>query len=188
MQELNQLTTLSIAPASQGTELFKGFSSLSNRVRCPSPTRQIQHYLTSFSPFLRSQFTDRFKDGAFENLLSGVKQFLPADKLLPLTEVVEAIMDPAAASSPLLQTTDDYVFLDPKAARSGFAKPKRMAFSVGTAFVVGGASYVEYTNLVEWAGGKAKGATGTAKKITYGSTEIIEPEQFLGVLRSLSRV
>jgi sec1 family domain-containing protein 1 len=129
------------------------------------------------------QFTDRFKDGTFENLLSGVKQFLPTDKLLPLTRVVEAIMDPTTASTMSLQATDDYLFLDPRAPRSSHIKSKRMAFSTGTAFVVGGGSYVEYTNLMEWA---SRGTSTINQRVTYGSTEIIEPVEFLNILRHLS--
>jgi len=163
IQEINQLTAPSVGPAgaaTQGTELFKGFSSLSNR------------------------FTDRFKDGAFENLLSGVKQFLPTDKLLPLTRVMEAIMDPTTASTASLQATDDYVFLDPRAPRASNIKSKRMTFSTGTAFIVGGGSYVEYTNLMEWT--SRVGASATSRKVSYGSTEIVEPVEFLSILRYLS--
>ncbi|KAF8308118.1 Sec1-like protein [Clavulina sp. PMI_390] len=159
IQEINQLSSLSVAPSnasSQGTELFKGFSSLSNRL------------------------TDRFKDGAFENLLSGVKQFLPADKLLPLTRVVEAIMDPTNASTASLQTTDDFVFLDPRAARASNLKPKRMTFTTGTAFVVGGGSYVEFTNIMQW---QNKPGISLSRNVSYGSTEILSPQEFLDVLR-----
>lgn len=113
-----------------------------------------------------------------------MKQFLPTDKLLPITRVVEAIMDPTVASTASLQTTDDYIFLDPRAARSSNAKPKRMTFTSGTAFVVGGGSYVEYTNLIEWA--SKIGPTSSNRKLSYGSTEIVEPLEFLNILRHLA--
>jgi hypothetical protein len=53
-----------------------------------------------------------------------------------------------------------------------------MAFSDGMVFVVGGAGYVEYGNLTEWAG-------RTGKRVTYGGTEILDPGRFVGILEEL---
>ncbi|CCL98104.1 uncharacterized protein FIBRA_00098 [Fibroporia radiculosa] len=158
-----------------GGELFKGFSALGNRL------------------------TDRLKDGGLENLISGVKNFLPANKLLPVTRLTEALMESSAASNQSLQETDDYLFLDPRASRnantglgiSGVSAPgggagsasgrtKRMAFVEGTVFVVGGAGYVEYGNLEEW-------AKRTGKRVTYGGTEILDPGGFVQVLEELGK-
>ena len=145
------------------------------------------------------QLTDRLKEGGLENLISGVKNFLPANKLLPVTRLTEALMDSSAASNQSLQETDDYLFLDPRAPRhanaglgisgggatgmggSGVAaRAKRMAFAEGVIFVVGGAGYVEYGNLEEWAG-------KTGKRVTYGGTEIVDPGGFLGILEGLGK-
>lgn len=106
-------------------------------------------------------------------------------------------MDSAAASTQSLQVTDDYLLLDPRASRmaglgmagsssigSGVAGPpnrnRRMGFNEGIVFVVGGAGYVEYGNLMEWAG-------KTGKKVTYGGTEIIAPSGFVEVLEKLGK-
>ncbi|KAI0639521.1 Sec1-like protein [Trametes polyzona] len=158
-----------------GGELFKGFSALGIK------------------------FTDRLKDGGLENLISGVKNFLPANKLLPVTRLTEALMDPSAASNQSLQETDDYIFLDPRAPRNpnaglgisgvgapgggaggGSGRARRMAFSEGVVFVVGGAGYVEYGNLEEW-------AKKTGKRVAYGGTEIVDPGGFVRVLESLGK-
>ncbi|PCH34028.1 Sec1-like protein [Wolfiporia cocos MD-104 SS10] len=157
-----------------GGELFKGFSALGNRL------------------------TDRLKDGGLENLISGVKNFLPANKLLPVTRLTEALMESSAASNQSLQETDDYLFLDPRASRnanaglgiSGVSAPggaagapgrsKRMTFAEGTVFIVGGAGYVEYGNLEEWA--KRMG-----KRVTYGGTEILDPGGFVKILEGLGK-
>jgi sec1 family domain-containing protein 1 len=175
--------------AGQGGELFKGFSALGNRVRV---IFQFDFSHLSINPIL-SQLTDRLKDGRFDTLISGVKNFLPTNKLLPVTRLTEAIMDSSAASNQSLQETDDYIFLDPRAPRhahagmpgvagsSGVSKGKRMAFADGMVFVVGGASYLEYGNLEEWAG-KA------GKRVTYGGTEIVDPGRFVKVLESLGKV
>jgi hypothetical protein len=141
------------------------------------------------------QLTDRLKEGGLENLISGVKNFLPTNKLLAVTRLTEALMDSSSASNQSLQETDDYLFLDPRAPRnvsaglgigggpsgSGSAtsgRGKRMAFSDGMVFVVGGAGYVEYGNLTEWAG-------RTGKRVTYGGTEILDPGRFVGILEEL---
>ncbi|KAI0698407.1 Sec1-like protein [Cerioporus squamosus] len=157
-----------------GGEIFKGFSALGNRL------------------------TDRLKDGGLENLISGVKNFLPANKLLPVTRLTEALMDPSAASNQSLQETDEYIFLDPRAPRhsnaglgisgvgapgaggAGSGRARRMAFSEGIVFVVGGAGYVEYGNLEEW-------SKKTGKRVTYGGTEIVDPGAFLQILENLGK-
>lgn len=128
-----------------------------------------------------------------DNLISGVKNFLPARKDFIVTRLVEALMDPTGASAQALQDTDDYLFIDPRAGRAGTARPGpargRQAFSDAIVFVVGGGSYVEYTNLEEYAArtvGAQAGATA-ARRITYGATEIVPPTEFLAGLGSLAR-
>ncbi|KII94045.1 hypothetical protein PLICRDRAFT_171728 [Plicaturopsis crispa FD-325 SS-3] len=159
-----------IGAAGQGGELFKGFSALGNRL------------------------TGRLKEGGLENLISGVKNFLPANKLLPVTRLTEALMDSSAASNQSLQETDEYLFLDPRAPRNanpmmgpgmggaqgGSGRSRRMAFSEGIVFMVGGAGYVEYGNLDEWAG-------RTGRRVTYGGTEIVDPGGFVKILEGLGK-
>jgi len=153
--------------AGQGGELFKNFTSLGNKL------------------------TDRLKEGRFDTLISGVKNLLPVNKLLPATRITEALMDSSAASNQSLQETDDYLFLDPRAPRhaahgvagvgsSGVGKGRRIAYAEATVFVVGGAGYVEYGNLEEWAG-------KVGKKVTYGGTELIDPSTFIKILAAVAK-
>ncbi|KAF8343909.1 Sec1-like protein [Cantharellus anzutake] len=162
MREISHLPSFAMSAVTSATqgggELFKGFSTLSTKL------------------------SDRLKEGGFEGILSGVKTFLPTSKLLPLTRIVDAIMEPTSASSASLQATDDYLFLDPKIPRSSLVKTKRMPFGEGTVFVVGGGSYVEYTNLMDW----GKKGQGAQKLVTYGSTDILSPLEFLDILSRLS--
>lgn len=128
-----------------------------------------------------------------ENLITGVRNFLPVNKLLPVTRLTEALMDSSVASNQSLQETDDYIFLDPRApkhANAGYpgaaggsgqtTKGRRMAFAESIVFVVGGAGYVEYGNLEEW-------AAKTGKKVTYGGTEIVDPGGFVKILEGLGK-
>ncbi|KIJ37391.1 hypothetical protein M422DRAFT_33728 [Sphaerobolus stellatus SS14] len=151
--------------APQGGELFRGFGALGSRL------------------------TNQLREGRLETLISGVKNFLPTNKLLTVTRLTEALMDSASASTQSLQETDDYIFLDPRAPRASAYGPgvgtggqsqkgRRMAFNDGIVFMVGGASYVEYGNLGEW-------TKRTGKRVTYGGTEILDPGGFLSILGRL---
>ncbi len=100
-------------------------------------------------------------------------------------------MDSSAASNQSLQETDDYIFLDPRAPKhanagmtgaggSGVTRGKRMAFAESIVFIVGGAGYVEYGNLEEW-------AAKTGKRVSYGGTEILDPGGFVDILQELGK-
>lgn len=110
-------------------------------------------------------------------------------------------MDSSSASTQSLQETDDYLFLDPRAPRhaglglsgaggapgglggagSGASgRSRRMQFNEGIVFIVGGAGYVEYGNLEEW-------AERTGKRVTYGGTELLDPGSFVNVLEHVGR-
>lgn len=204
VRELTRMTMLASAPqpqpsASSGGELFRGFSSLSSRL------------------------TDRLKDSGLENLVSNVKNFLPAQKDFVITRLVGALMDPTSVSSnsQVSQETKDWLFFDPSqrrgvgGARSGGTNTPTGGQSANAnpamnqvrndaiVFVIGGGSYVEYANLQEWAwrtsaagqqagGGGPAGqmnnapGAGPTKRITYGSTEIVTPGNFVKTLASLA--
>ncbi|KAH7100179.1 SLY1 protein [Auriculariales sp. MPI-PUGE-AT-0066] len=167
-REISRMTVPALGASGTGTpgvgagpaggELFRGFATFSNRL------------------------TEGLKERGFDNILSGVKNFLPTNKLLATTRLAEALMDPASATTQSLSETDDYVFLDPRLPRSGAggARAKRMAFQEGVVFVVGGAGYVEYGNLEEW-------AQRSGRKVTYGGTEILTPSEFCKVLERLGK-
>ncbi|EST09950.1 Sec1-like protein [Kalmanozyma brasiliensis GHG001] len=178
VRELTRMTMLASAPAPATTTEpsagFKGFSSLSSRL------------------------TDRLKDTGLENLVQGVKNFLPAQKDLTITRLVASLMEPQGANAQALKETDEYLFFDPKAPRTRGAAgaggvKARQVFSEAIVFVVGGGGYVEFANLQEYAarttaaGGQAPGAAGTVgKKITYGATEILKPIEFVRALAHLA--
>ena len=101
-------------------------------------------------------------------------------------------MDSSGASTQSLQETDEYVFLDPRAPRNagpgaastgagGVGRARRMAFVEGIVFVVGGAGYVEYGNLRDW-------AANAGKRVTYGGTEIVDPGGFVRMLEELGKL
>lgn len=137
VRELTRMTMIASAPwqpaVAEGAG-FRGFSSLSSRL------------------------TDRLKDSGLENLVQGVKNFLPAQKDLTVTRLVASLIDPGSANPQALQETDEYLFFDPKAARSRAAAAAssggvkaRQTFQEAIVFVVGGGGYVEFANLQEYA-------------------------------------
>ncbi|SPO19998.1 related to SLY1 protein [Ustilago trichophora] len=192
VRELTRMTMLASAPQAPSTTTdapggFRGFSSLSSRL------------------------TDRLKDSGLENLVQGVKNFLPVQKDLTVTRLVASLMEPAGANAQALQETDEYLFFDPKAPRTRAAAASggmkaRQVFNEAIVFVVGGGGYVEFANLQEYAartaganaagggnaaalgGGPGAGAVGGigGKKITYGATEILKPIEFVRALAHLA--
>ena len=196
VREITRMTMISSAPTQQpqqtsaSTDLFRGFSSISSRL------------------------TDRFKDAGlganFDNLISGVKNFLPANKDLTLTKITESLMDPQNASTSALQKTEGFLYFDPRSANARGTMPpsakdarsgtqekrgidpsfgqRRQGFSEAIVFTVGGGSMDEYGNLQEWA--KRSVSTGGAvsrKRVVYGSTELVNATSFLQELSKLGR-
>lgn len=196
VREITRMTMISSAPTQQpqqtsaSADLFRGFSSISSRL------------------------TDRFKDAGlganFDNLISGVKNFLPANKDLTLTKITESLMDPQNASTSALQKTESFMYFDPRSAhargtmpssakdaRSGAQEKRgmdpsfsrmRQGFSEAIVFTVGGGSMDEYGNLQDWA--KRSASTSSAmnkKKVVYGSTELVNATSFLQELSKLGQ-
>ncbi|PRP74428.1 hypothetical protein PROFUN_06557 [Planoprotostelium fungivorum] len=108
---------------------------------------------------------------------AGVRAILPTTKELPITRIVDSIME----LKPVPQT-ESYLYLDPKVnkkMRAGGIPRRNTPFKECITFVIGGGNYNEYQNLQEY----AKKSMG--KRIVYGSTEITSPNHFLEQLNKL---
>ena len=182
-------------PSQPSTDLFRGFSSISNKL------------------------TDRLGGGLgvnLDSLVSGVKNFLPANKDITITKIVESLMDPASASSSAIAKTEDYLYFDPRSkdargtmpgaqasrqpsAPGAFGGPtpgtsatfgqKRQGFSEAIVFTVGGGSMDEYGNLQDWVKRTSaqQGPSGIRRRVVYGSTETLNAEEFLQVVAKLGK-
>ncbi|GCF01461.1 vesicle trafficking between the ER and Golgi [Zygosaccharomyces mellis] len=127
-------------------------------------------------------FTEGRLHGGVGSLISGIKKLLPEKKTIPITNVVEAIMDPLNSSQKNLETTDAYLYFDPRITRGSHTrKPKRQSYNKSLVFVIGGGNYLEYQNLQEWAHSQLH----NPKKLMYGSTDIVNPEDFLKEIAEL---
>ncbi|PFH60453.1 hypothetical protein XA68_10928 [Ophiocordyceps unilateralis] len=116
--KMTQLTTInntSNAGQQASSDLFGRFSSISSRL------------------------TDRLKDTGvptglssnFESLISGVKNFLPADRDLTVTKIVESIMDPSTAASSAMAKTEHYLYFDPRSANARGTMPPPSTIRAG---------------------------------------------------------
>ncbi|ENH67614.1 hypothetical protein FOQG_08204 [Fusarium oxysporum f. sp. raphani 54005] len=191
--KMTQLTTINnnTAQPAQTSDLFGRFSSMSSRL------------------------TDRLKESGvptglssnFESLISGVKNFLPADRDFTVTKIVESIMDPSSASSSAIAKTEHYLYYDPRSANARGTMPppsamrsgagatpggmpgsqvpgqtasfgqRRQGFSEAVVFTVGGGSMDEYGNLQEWV--SRAGGDRAKKRVVYGSTEMVNAAEFI---------
>ena len=194
---MTMMTSAPTQPSQQSTDinLFRGFSSISNKL------------------------TDRLGGGLgvnLDSLVSGVKNFLPVNKDITITKIVESLMDPASASSSAIAKTEDYLYFDPRSknargtmpgappsrqqpAPGAFGGPtagtsatfgqRRQGFSEAIVFTVGGGSMDEYGNLQDWAKrtSAVQGQSGVRRRVVYGSTEVVNAEDFVSVIARLGR-
>lgn len=192
--KMTQLTTQdpTVAQQPQSSDIFGRFSNISSRL------------------------TDRLKESGvptsalsanFENLIGGIKNFLPPNRDLTITKIVESVMDPSSASSSAIAKTEHYLYFDPRSERARGTMPppsairagagsapgampgsqapgsgasfgqRRQGFSEAVVFTVGGGSMDEYGNLQEWV--KRTAGTGTKRRVVYGSTELINAGDFI---------
>jgi sec1 family domain-containing protein 1 len=117
VRQVTRSTMMSSAPTSgpaqtsTSTDLFKGFSAISSR--------------------LTSGLKEAGIGANFENLVSGVKSFLPQNKDLTLTKITESLMDPQNASSAAIAMTEGYLYFDPRSANARGTMPPASASRSG---------------------------------------------------------
>jgi len=109
--------------------------------------------------------------------LSNIKNIVASKKELVICQILESLMEqkPSAA-------TENYLYLDPKAppAIGGEVPRVRAPFRRAVAFVVGGGNYAEMQSVQEW-------AQEHGRQVTYGSTDMVSPAQFVDELDNLGR-
>lgn len=70
----------------------------------------------------------------FDSLIGGIKNFLPANRDLTITKIVESVMDPQAASTSAIAKTENYLYFDPRSstARGTMPPPSAVRAGAGT--------------------------------------------------------
>ncbi|TKR76911.1 hypothetical protein L596_017981 [Steinernema carpocapsae] len=119
-------------------------------------------------------------------VMEGVKNLVLKKHNLPLTKMVDSLIDTRSTGGQSTSAVDEFRYFDPKLMNAAASREMMKAQGGKLAqdvivFVVGGGNYVEYQNIAEY--GRAKGLT----RITYGTTEIANPRQFTDQLTRLGR-
>lgn len=117
---MTQLTTTDSSASQQqqsgSSDIFNRFSSISSRL------------------------TDRLKESGvptgalsanFDSLIGGIKNFLPANRDLTITKIVESVMDPSAAESSAIAKTENYLYYDPRSDRARGTLPPPSTLRAG---------------------------------------------------------
>lgn len=113
-------------------------------------------------------------------VMEGVKNLVVKRHNLPVTRIVDHLID--FKNSPEME---EYHYLDPKQLKLTEIPRNRSPFQDAFIFVIGGGSYTEYQNLVDYA--KQKTTSGSTKRIVYGSTTLTTPKLFLKQLSLLGQ-
>ena len=187
---MTQLATINKQsnPQAPGSNLFGHFSNLTSRLK----ETGVHTGLTS----------------NFESIISGVKNFMPADKDLTVTKIVESVMDPSTASSSAIAKTENYLYFDPRSANARGSMPPPSAVRSGAGMSAPGglpgsqgpgqsASFGQrrqgFSEAVVFTvgGGSMEeygnlqdwvartGGEKARKRVVYGSTEIINAGEFI---------
>jgi hypothetical protein len=140
-------------------------------------------------------------------LTKGIKNLMPSSSEMTVTQIMHSLLAPTEATSAALSKTQDWLYYDPKSAAARGTMPtgrsstkegthrgveasfgmRRQGFSDGILFVCGGGSIEEYTNIQAFAH-RSKTQGGPQRfNITYGATEILKPQQFVGDLQKLGK-
>ncbi|XP_022559692.1 SEC1 family transport protein SLY1-like [Brassica napus] len=118
-------------------------------------------------------------DQSINAVTAGVKNLLTGDQQLAVARTVEAL----AEGKPNPET-DSYLFLDPRASKSGSTSHVMGGgFREAIVFMVGGGNYIEYSSLQEL----SQQPQGTLKNIIYGATEILNATQLVEQLAILGQ-
>mmetsp|Transcript_66695 Transcript_66695/g.168225 ORF Transcript_66695/g.168225 Transcript_66695/m.168225 type:complete len:638 (+) Transcript_66695:135-2048(+) len=117
-------------------------------------------------------------EGLLSAGFSSIKNIMPSKKELAICQILEGLMEQKPGG-----VAETYLYLDPKAAQTapGTEAPRmRAPFRKAITFVVGGGNYAEMQAVQEWA--QAHG-----RQVTYGSTDLVSPAQFVDELSHLGR-
>lgn len=111
---------------------------------------------------------------------SSVQYLLPANKDFSVTRIIDAITE-------LKETNDigQYLYFDPKFTQQNPPR-KKTPFKEAIVFMVGGGNYIEMQNIQEYVKRYNQNNPGTIpKKIIYGTTEVVNANNFIEQLSKL---
>ena len=102
-------------------------------------------------------------------VMAGVKNLVVKKHNLPLTKIVDDIMEQKQG-----KYNDEYKYLDPKILRGnegGQVPRTKTQFNDAIVFVVGGGNYIEYQNLQDYVRNKNAGHATSSRKLILMTNE-----------------
>ncbi|KAJ3426910.1 sec1 family domain-containing protein [Anaeramoeba flamelloides] len=139
------------------------------------------HFIEMRKFSLNSNLNNNSSKGVFKTfgrmIGKGLDNMRPSNsgKILPITRIVSSIMEMKGEKND--SPNKSFLYLDPKISSSfkNSSIPRnKTPYKEAIVFVVGGGNYLEYQNLYEYSQGQIP-----KKSIIYGTTDIINAEQFL---------
>jgi hypothetical protein len=111
---------------------------------------------------------------------SSVQYLLPSNKDFHLTRVLDAVMELKETNG-----VEKFLYLDPKFPVNA-APRKNTPFKDAIVFCIGGGNYSEMYNIMDYAKRAQAAGTGVPKNVIYGTTELLNPAQFLEQITALA--
>jgi len=111
--------------------------------------------------------------------LTSLKGILPTKQNLPILRIVKKLMENKEVTGQPDPLIDTYEYLDPKTSQKEIRL--RSTFTNALVFVIGGGTFVESEALEKFAKN-----SNLNRRIIYGATDIVAPEEFLAELNDIS--
>jgi hypothetical protein len=131
-------------------------------------------------------FKDRLKGVGLsvsaDAVLAGLQSWRPPNTTRSLAQLCEALMDPSAASKAALSTAQDLLLYDPYISARDLPAQRSGGFTEAVVFIMGGGSMDE-AHSIQTIAQRGHGA----KKICYGSTGLLSPNEFVAELTKLGK-
>jgi len=183
-----------ISSSNMPTDEFDCYVSALTAAGCDSSNLAALRYIRRWKAFAKvasgpiqtgsgqstySAMFSRIMSTGSQFVMEGVKNLVIGTKNLPVTRIVDAIMEHKSN-----QDIDDYRYFDPKMLRppdDNSSLRSRSPFDEAIVFIVGGGNYIEYANLRNF----QNRHSSSPRKIIYGCSELLNASEFLKQLSQL---
>jgi hypothetical protein len=176
--DLNQYITVleSMSADVSPINYVKKWKALSKMAANPRATKLTSSGTSSSS--MSTMFQQIYSSGT--KMMEGVRNLVIRTKDLPVTRIVDQLIEMKQSKE-----TEDFRYFDPKLLRgneSSVVPRGRGPFQEAYVYIVGGGNYIEYQNLQDYCSRQQ-----TQRRVTYGTTELMNPNEFIAQLSLLGK-
>ncbi|KAI4837980.1 Sec1 family protein [Plasmodium brasilianum] len=174
---IQKLNSLNIDTSSVNfIKQLEKFKSMNININVNTPLIHSNSGSTTFKQQLNT-YSNIFIDKGF-NILQGAKNLLPRRREIKITKLVETLIENKPSS-----LNEQFIYIDPKNPPSTqmdklYIKQENIKDCI--IFVIGGGNYIEVSALKDL-------EEKMNKKIIYGTTDFVRPENFLQELNEIGR-